>query len=41
MLYYRNLKVFSTEKLNTSTTTDNSLSQSIKWYEDLNSFFIM
>ena len=32
----RKSKGFSTEKLGTPTTTDNSLSPSIKWYKNLN-----
>ena len=35
-LYNRSLKVLSAERLTTSTTTDNSLSPSIKWYENSN-----
>ena len=32
ILYQGSLSFFSAEKLNTNTTTDKSLSSSIKWY---------
>ena len=33
-MYHANLNVLSAEKFTTPTTTDNSLSPSIKWYRN-------